>query len=313
MKNYIYKSLRLIVVFAGMLLGAGSVYAQANKEDVATNEQLTEIVGVVYDAATNETLAGVRVEALGNKRYTAMTKPDGTFAIKIPAFVASLYVSTPGYEAIVVKARQGKDLVLYLYDEAFSTFVENKFDVTAKSEAHIDVTKAKTLETEVQNQMGADVRTITRSGTIGLGGIMMMQGISSLNTSAQPLIVLDGVMQDLQDSYTTLHNGYYNNVLAGIDVNDIEKITVLKNATALYGAKGGNGVILVDTKRGHSQATRIDASVYGTYTLKPNLPEMMNAEQFRIYANELLGGIETEQTNFPFLSDDKSKYYWQKY
>ena len=313
MKNYIYKSLQLIVMLAGMLFGVSNVYAQANQVNANSNEELTEIAGIVYDAATNEALAGVRIEALGNKRYTAMTKPDGTFTIKVPAFVASLYVSTPGYEAIVVKARQSKDLVLYLYDEAFSTFVENKFDVTAKSEAHIGVTTAKTLETEVQNQMGADVRTITRSGTIGLGGVMMMQGISSLNTSAQPLIVLDGVIQDLQDSYTTLHNGYYNNVLAGIDVNDIEKITVLKNATALYGAKGGNGVILVDTKRGHSQATRIDASIYGTYTLKPNLPEMMNAEQFRIYANELLGGLETEQTNFPFLSDDKSKYYWQKY
>ena len=318
MKSKIYNSLRLTTVAAGIMLGAGQMVAQDNggvqENKVEAAEQLTEVSGIVYDAATKEVLPGVRVEALGNNKYTAMTKPDGMFVIKLPAHVASLYVSTPGYEGLIVKADTEHPMVIYMYDEAFSTFVENKFDVTGKNELTVGMTKAQSMETEIQNQLGADVRTITRSGTIGLGGIMMMQGINSLNTSAQPLIVLDGIVQDLQDSYTTLHDGYYNNVLAGIDVNDIEKITVLKNATALYGAKGGNGVILVDTKRGHSQATRIDASAYASYTMTPKLPDMMDASQFRIYANELIGGVKNlSQTNFPFLSDDQSKSYYAMY
>ena len=298
------------LTFLVLLVGTSTVSAQteAVAEQKAT-EQLEEITGTVYDAVTQEVIPGVRVEALNNNRYTAMTKPDGTFTIKVPAHVASLYISTPGYESVIIKARQKGDIKVNLYDEKFSSFVENGFDVTAKSEAVIDMSKATTLETEVQNQLGADVRTIMRSGTVGLGGLMLMQGVNSINASAQPLIVLNGVIQDLQDSYSAIHEGFYNNTLAAIDVNDIEKITVLKNATSIYGAKGANGVILIDTRRGHSMATRIEAQAYGSYTMTPRLPQMMNAEQYRIYANELMGDITTTKDRFPFLWDHDNYYY----
>ena len=302
-----------ILTFLALFMGTGMVSAQSTAKEAATeqnaSEELEEIVGTVYDAATQEVLAGVRVEALDNNRYTAMTKPDGTFTIKIPAHVVSLYVSTPGYESVIIKARQQGDINIKLYNEKFGSFVENGFEILAKNEAVIDMSKAVTLETELQNQLGADVRTITRSGVVGIGSLMMMQGINTLNTSTQPLIVLNGVIQDLQDSYSSIHEGFFNNTLAAIDVNDIEKITVLKNGTAIYGAKGANGVILIDTKRGHSMATRIDAQAYGSYTMTPRLPQMMNAEQYRIYANELMGGITTDKTRFPFLWDHENYYY----
>ena len=308
--KYIQPRLVAILTFLVLLVGTSTVSAQteAVAEQKAT-EQLEEITGTVYDAVTQEVIPGVRVEALNNNRYTAMTKPDGTFTIKVPAHVASLYISTPGYESVIIKARQKGDIKVNLYDEKFSSFVENGFDVTAKSEAVIDMSKATSLETEVQNQLGADVRTIMRSGTVGLGGLMLMQGVNSINASAQPLIVLNGVIQDLQDSYSAIHEGFYNNTLAAIDVNDIEKITVLKNATSIYGAKGANGVILIDTRRGHSMATRIEAQAYGSYTMTPRLPQMMNAEQYRIYANELMGDITTTKDRFPFLWDHDNYYY----
>ena len=311
--KYIQPRLVAFLTFLVLLVGTSTVSAQT--ETVANQkaaEQLEEITGTVYDAATQEVIPGVRVEALNNNRYTAMTKPDGTFTIKVPAHVASLYISTPGYESVIIKARQKGDIKVNLYDEKFSSFVENGFDVTAKSEAVIDMSKATTLETEVQNQLGADVRTIMRSGTMGIGGLMLMQGVNSINASAQPLIVLNGVIQDLQDSYSAIHEGFYNNTLAAIDVNDIEKITVLKNATSIYGAKGANGVILIDTRRGHSMATRIEAQAYGSYTMTPRLPQMMNAEQYRIYANELMGDITTTKDRFPFLWDHDN-YYYNKY
>ena len=308
--KYIQPRLVAFLTFLVLLVGTSTVSAQteAVAEQKAT-EQLEEITGTVYDAVTQEVIPGVRVEALNNNRYTAMTKPDGTFTIKVPAHVASLYISTPGYESVIIKARQKGDIKVNLYDEKFSSFVENGFDVTAKSEAVIDMSKATSLETEVQNQLGADVRTIMRSGTVGLGGLMLMQGVNSINASAQPLIVLNGVIQDLQDSYSAIHEGFYNNTLAAIDVNDIEKITVLKNATSIYGAKGANGVILIDTRRGHSMATRIEAQAYGSYTMTPRLPQMMNAEQYRIYANELMGDITTTKDRFPFLWDHDNYYY----
>ena len=302
-----------ILTFLALFMGTGMVSAQTTAKEAATeqkaSEELEEIVGTVVDAATQEVLAGVRIEALNNNRYTAMTKPDGTFSIKIPAHVVSLYVSTPGYESIIIKARQKDAITIALYDDKFSTFVENGFDVTAKNEAVIDMSKAITIETEIQNKLGADVRTITRSGAVGIGGLMMMQGINTLNSSVQPLVVLNGVIQDLQDGYAGLHEGFFNNTLSALDVNDIEKVTVLKNGTSIYGAKGANGVILIDTKRGHSMATRIDAQAYGSYSMTPRLPQMMNAEQYRIYANELMGDITTDKTRFPFLWDHQNYYY----
>ena len=302
-----------VITFLALFMGTSVVYAQTDAAAAATEqkvaEELEEITGTIIDAVTKEPIAGVRVEALSNNRYTAMTKPDGTFTIKVPGYVASLYVSTPGYESVIIKAHQKKDIKVSLYDEKFGSFVENGFEITGKSEMTIDMSKATTVETEIQNKLGADVRTITRSGMVGLGGFMTMQGINTLNASAQPLIVLNGVIQDLQDSYSSIHEGYYNNTLAAIDVNDIDKVTILKNGTSIYGAKGANGVILIDTKRGHSMATRIDAQAFGSFTMTPRLPQMMNAEQYRIYANELMGGITTNKTRFPFLWDHDNYYY----
>ena len=225
MKNYNTILFRSKAVLFGLLIGGTTLFAQTGEtqeqpiaETANIKEDLTEIKGTIYDAATKEVLAGVRVEALGNNRYTAMTKPDGSFSIRIPSFVASLYVSTPGYEGLIVKVQHDKDLTIYMYDETFSTFVKNEVSVNAKNEMSIGTTTATTIETEIQNQLGADVRTINRSGTIGIGGLMLMQGVNSLNTSAQPLVILDGVIQDLQENSTSIHNGFFNNVLTRISI-----------------------------------------------------------------------------------------------
>ena len=67
-----------------------------------------------------------------------------------------------------------------------------------------------------------------------------------------------------------MHEGYVNNVLSAIRCEMIcEKVTVLKNATALYGAKGANGVVVIETKRAKSMATRIDVDIYGAMELMP--------------------------------------------
>ncbi len=314
MKAY-KKHLQTVLAILALLLvfPVGTATAQTEKVAASPKEEFEEIAGVVVDAVSKEPIAGVRVEALGNNRYTAMTKADGRFSINIPKHVVSLYVSTPGYESVIIKARRKGDIKIALYDERFSSYVTNGFDVTSMSEATVDMSTSTTLESELQQQLGAQVRSITRSGTMGIGSLLMMQGVNTINTSVQPLIVLDGVVQDLQDSYSAMHDGFFNNTLAAIDVNDIEKITVLNNATAIYGAKGANGVILIDTKRGHSMATRIDAQAFGSFTTTPRLPQMMNAEQYRVYANELLNGSDVDASKLPFLMDDENGYFYKMY
>lgn len=316
-KKHMQACLKVFMTLFVLFMGTTVMFAQTEKESEVTlqNDELEEISGVIIDAVTKAPIAGVRIEALGNNRYTTMTKADGNFSIKIPSHVVAFYVSTPGYESVIIKARQKDGITLALYDDKFSSYVKNGFDVSSVGEATFDISMSTTMEDELQKQLGAQVRTITRSGTIGLGGLMMMQGINTINSSVQPLIVLDGVIQDLQDGYSTLHEGYFNNTLTAIDVNDIEKITVLNNATSIYGAKGANGVILIDTKRGHSMATRIDAQAFASFTMKPRLPQMMDAAQYRVYANELLKGVNMgKNSKWPvFLKDDPTYYEYQKY
>ena len=105
-----------------------------------------------------------------------------------------------------------------------------------------------------------------------------------------------------------MHEGYVNNVLSAISVNDIEKVTVLKNATALYGAKGANGVVVIETKRAKSMATRIDVDIYGAVELLPKLPSMMNAGQYRLYATDVMGNVTETPDFLDDFTTDKQKY-----
>ena len=114
-------------------------------------------------------------------------------------------------------------------------------------------------------------------------------------------------------SRAAIHDGFYNNILTNISVDDIENISVLKNGTALYGAKGANGVLLIDTKRNKSMATKIDIHASGMFQTKPSMPDMMNASQYRVYVSEMIGTTGSEKTDFKFLNTNPDYYYYKKY
>ena len=79
--------------------------------------------------------------------------------------------------------------------------------------------------------------TAVRSGQTAQGVKMLMNGVNSLSSNAQPLVVVDGVIQNMQWSAPSLHDGFFNNILANIMVEDIEKISVMKNGTAMSGSE----------------------------------------------------------------------------
>ncbi len=278
-----------------------------------------EVKGICVDAATKSPLAGIMVRALDNANYTAMTDDSGEFTISVPTFTTALYVHTPQYLSLQVSIASTDELLrIEMIPDHYRSMYTLGANVTASNSQQIVNTTSLTVETDVEGMMGADVRSITRSGGPGYGAAMFVRGLNSLNANAQPLIVIDGVVQDMQQTRATLHDGDYTNLLLNINPEDIDKVTVLKNATALYGAKGANGVIVIDTKRGKSMATRIDANVGVGVTLQPRLPEMMNAADYRIYASEVLGTYPTinqftDPTSFKFLIDDPSKYYYAMY
>ena len=311
-KNYTHLLVSCMLV-GGIFLNSSSVYAAAGDYKTEKSVATTKVSGVVYDAATRTPLAGVRVVAHGNTKYAAMTNEKGTYSFNVPSFVTLLDFIAPGYN-LVQMAVSEKEQEVYIYSEQFSNDYTEDVRITDIAEtSDFSLTTALTVDQEISTRLSGDIRSITRSGTPGMGAAMFIGGLNSLNANAQPLIVLDGVFLDQQYGRSALHEGHYNNVLSSISVSDIEKITVLKNATALYGTKGSNGVILIDTKRSTSMATRIEANVMAGIELMPSRPLMMNAEQYRLYASELIGSTDTELTNFRFLTEDKNDYYYDMY
>lgn len=322
--NFIQSVLRASVcLFA--LSGANAVMAQeaveatsaatdsvAAPKKKAPQYKMKEVTGKIYDGATGQPMSGVMVQALNNPAYSALTEEDGSYKVEVPVFVHALYVSAPDYNPIQIPVKKDGVANGSLSSSKFKGFYQDGTVITAQNTVSLSNSSALSAETEIQNQLAGDVRSINRNGTPAQGAYMMIRGIHSLNANNQPLIILDGNMIDMQNDRTSLHVGYVNNVLSGLDPEDIESIQVLKNGTALYGAKGANGVILINTKRGKSMATKINVNIYGGVVLKPQTTDMMNAEQFRAYLGDMLGDQvkgTTSLSQIPFLNQDPD-YFW---
>lgn len=280
----------------------------------------TMLHGVVVDQVSKKPLAGIQLKVLGYDRYSAMTGADGKFTIKVPEFATTLFVHSPSFmsQQVAINAKDSeKDIQVLMMQEKFRPMYTEGTTYTAQAGFDAEA-KDVTIESDIENILGADVRTVTRSAAPGIGATMFVRGLSSINANAQPLIVVDGVEQDMQQNRLSLHSGQINNILANIAPEDIASVKVLKNATALYGARGGNGVILITTKRGKSMATRIDANISAGVSLVPQLPTMMNASQYRNYATEILGTVPENinrdtPISFRFLNDDPNNYYYHTY
>lgn len=314
-----------------MLSGVGALSAQTETaaSDVATSKpakakksapkyEMKEISGHVYDAATKKPLAGVHVQALNNRLYTAMTNGKGEYTIKVPKFVTALYLYTERYNSVqvAVKAAEGQDVVMYK-SNVKSLYIDGT-DLFNTPTMHVDNTSALTIENDIENGLNSSVRTINRGGVPAQGAMMLMNGINSLNSNAQPLVVIDGVIQDMQYDRTSIHQGFVNNVFNILDPEDIETVEAITNGVALYGARGANGVLKITTRRGKSQVTSIKVRAYGGFELVPSKTKMMDASQYRSYVSEFLGTTEnadllSSKSSIPFLNEDPSYLYYPMY
>ena len=291
---------------------------------VVDNNPTINVQGIVVDDATKLPLAGVRVQALNDKRYVAMTGDDGKFTLKVPTFTTSLFVQTPTYisqQVSIIAGDENQMISISMLSDAFASMYTDGTMITA-SNSFISNGNGLSIDEEMTEKLGGDIRLNMHSGNLEQGAAMFIRGISSVNANAQPLVILDGVELDMQQNRESLHLGDIFNMLSTISPEDIDKVTVLKNATALYGARGANGVVIIETKRGHSMATRIDAKLGVGWTFTPSYPTMMNAAQYRNYAVEQLGTIPEVQDRigssvhplqFNFLNDAKDGYYYNTY
>lgn len=320
MKRYRFYCLALLM--AGTLGGyaqeeaaADTVTAARPASPIKKNVKTRPVSGRVFAVTSGTPLGGALVSVSGYVGYSTLTEEDGTYKLDVPEFATALTVTAPDYNSVRVGINQSgklRDVTLYSSvmrsaysadDNILNTVVADKFDYSP----------SLNITSEIGDQLGANVRTISRGGTPGIGNFMMMNGINSLHSNAQPLIVIDGVIVDQQYDRTMVHDGFYNDILTSFNVNEIKSVKVMANGTAIYGAKGANGVILIETKRNTSLATKIDATVSAGITLLPKSLPMMSGSQFKTYASDLLKTTGTNLSEFQFLTSDPNNYYYNKY
>lgn len=302
--------------------GISTSYAQeVQDEDAAKARRVKKeapkcetrtVKGRVTDSATGLPMGGVRIQAMGMNRYSTLTNEDGTYEVDIPVFINTLYVYAPEYNPLQT-AINPKGTDIELMSQSFGAFYGEGTDITAKNGINLSETSSLSIETDMMNKLAGDINIVRKNGLPGQGAYMTIRGINSINADAQPLVVLDGNIVDMQYDRTARHEGYYNNVLAGLDPEIIDRVEVLKNGTAIYGAKGANGVILITTKRGKSQATKINARIYGGVELMPKRLSMMNGPQYTTYLGDMAATIKdlnvSKLNSFVFLNQSPDNFY----
>jgi TonB-linked SusC/RagA family outer membrane protein len=240
--------------------------------------------GIVSDAVSGKPIQGVRITA---GTYNAMSDEAGAYRIKLPSRMVSLRFALDGYVQKNVPLQGDSILNISLYSEAFGS---------SKSGDALTNTTSLAMDGELAMRWGSDVRSISRSATAASGSNLFIRGYNSLNANAQPLMVVDGTIWDEQNITGSIFDGFYQNPLADIDVNDIESVEVVKDASSLYGSKGANGVIRIQTKRGRSNVTRIAADISYGYNQAPASYRVMDASQYRTYLSEIMKGTSSAAT-----------------
>ncbi len=224
-----------------------------------------------------------------------------------------------------VRGRESLEIELYsdVYRDSYKE-IENLTGPVRSSQTINSVDGIKDLgnpmylsvDEAIQSRMNGEVRAMNRSGNSGLGASMFIRGLNSVNMNAQPLFIVDGVIWNNYFNINSVHDGFYNNPLDDIDMNDIESVSIIKDGTSIYGSKGSNGVIVIKTKRGVDLATKIVFNAFGGVSEEASSLPMMNGDQLRIYTTDLYGtadDLDMQIDQMPFLDDDPSSITYSKY
>ena len=264
------------------------------------------VKGVVMDSVTNETLIGATVmidpnavEAKNLGPKGTITDLDGKFELKIPKAVKYVVVSFVGYKNTTLDVTKNTEFKVLLQpdQEQLGEVVVTGYQQIEKRKATSAIQTVKmddiksigvaSIDQLLEGQI-AGMTSIPTNGAPGAPNKMRIRSTVSLSGSTDPLWVLDGMIlegNDIPSNFSDKDNidNLYNTSIAGINPADIEDITVLKDAaaTAIYGARAANGVIVITTKKGKAGKMRVNASAAMFVTTKPDLGKLnfMNSSE----------------------------------
>lgn len=272
------------------------------------------VMGTVVDSSTDEAIIGANVVEKGTTNGT-ITDFDGNFVLTVKEG-AVLQISYMGYEMQELTAQKVMKISLAEDTEVLEEVLVVGYGVVKKNDATGSVTAIKPddmnkgMTTNAQEMLQgkvAGVHVTSDSGTPGGGSTIRIRGGSSLSASNDPLIVIDGLAMDNEGIPGAA------NPLSMVNPNDIESFTVLKDAsaTAIYGSRASNGVIIITTKRGVSnQKMKVNYAGNVSVSTLNRTMEVMNAEQLKQYATDK--STELNITSAKFKKFGSADTDWQK-
>jgi len=259
-----------------------------------------EITGTVTDAQTGETLPGANVSVPGTTVGTA-TGPDGTYSLQVPADADSLNYSFVGYQprTVAIAGRTTINVTLLPATQQLGELVvvgygeQQERDVTGVvnkvSSADFNPVQSATPEQLISGKISG-VQISSSSGAPGASSFIRIRGATSVNADSRPLFVVDGV--PLSNDGNTAQS----NPLSFLNPNDVENVTVLKDASsaAIYGARGANGVILIETKQADEGEGRVSYNGTVSASQIQDQIDVLNADQFRQVVQEQAPSVADE-------------------
>jgi iron complex outermembrane receptor protein len=268
---------RIIVPILGILLCWSLSAAAQNRA----------ITGNITDANDGEPLIGATIVLPGSTNGGAVTDLDGNFKISVPQDAKNLIISYVGYVSQHV-AITGSNLVIKMHSDqkSLNEVVVIGYGTARRSDltGSVSTVRAKDFNKgmvsspeQLINGKVSGVQIMSNSGSATGGSTIRIRGGASLNASNDPLIVLDGV--PLEEGGISGNSG---NFLSMINPNDIESMTVLKDAssTAIYGSRASNGVIIITTKKGAAGKLKISFNSTNSMLTRTKLPDMMSCNEF---------------------------------
>ncbi|SNR93959.1 SusC/RagA family TonB-linked outer membrane protein [Hymenobacter mucosus] len=257
------------------------------------------VTGSVLDATDRTPLPGVTVVVKGTT-IGASTGPDGGFSLPLPAGSTTLVFSAVGYESQTVNASGGpvrvtlKADVKQLSEVVVTGYSEQNRKTLTSAISSVNGDALKDIPAASPDQLlqgkAPGVQVSANSGVPGGGIFIRIRGSNSVNASNDPLYVVDGVFINNTNLIATgLGNQVSSNPLADINPQDIESIEILKdaNATAIYGSRGANGVVLITTKRGKAgDKTRITFNTYHAWSKAPKQYDLVSGPELAQLENE---------------------------
>jgi len=290
-----------------------------------------KVKGKIFSAKTGLPLGDISISAVSTSAEPVNTSKEGDFEISLPVKNDQIYISYPGYKERTVFVNGREYIEIWLLHEEDISINDNVSMASreisrAEISGAIDVSNSSlfgkspesSFDQDLQGKLGG-LQTISRSGMPGEGTFSHVRGYSSLSSSSIPLVLVDGMITRSETFDDPVIHGFHYNPLVDVDKKDISSMVLLKDAVTcgLYGVKGSNGVLLINTIPPEGGKTTLDVSVSGGVAVAPPQIPLMDGPHFSSFVMEQLlnAGMNSGEIfrEYPFLEYDPEYLYQSRY